>query len=83
MEKIIGADRVKNEVLSTVKEAEKKKILQTIKRKKANYTGYILHRNCFLKYVTEGKKGYKGREDEKEEVSRYWATLNKREDTGI
>ena len=34
MEKIIWADRVKNEeVLSTVKKAKKKKILQTIKRK--------------------------------------------------
>jgi hypothetical protein len=30
-------------------------ILQTIKRRKANWIGHILHRNCFLHHVTEGK----------------------------
>ena len=30
-----------------------KGILHTVKRRKANCIGYILRRNCFLKYVTE------------------------------
>jgi hypothetical protein len=32
--------------------------------------GHILCRNCLLKHVIEGK--LKGREDEEEDVSRYW-----------
>jgi hypothetical protein len=30
-------------------------ILHTIKRRKANWIGHILCRNCLLKHVTEGK----------------------------
>jgi hypothetical protein len=30
-------------------------ILQTIKRRKANWIGHILHRNCLLKHVIEEK----------------------------
>jgi hypothetical protein len=30
-------------------------ILQTIKRKKANWIGHNVRRNCLLKHVTEGK----------------------------
>jgi len=30
-------------------------MLNTIKRRKANSTGYILCRNCLLKHVIEGK----------------------------
>jgi len=37
--------------------------------------GHSLYRNCFLKYVTD-EKG-----NEKEDVSRYWMTLRKREST--
>jgi hypothetical protein len=33
----------------------KRKILNTIKRRKANWIGHILHRNCLLKHVIEGK----------------------------
>jgi hypothetical protein len=29
--------------------------LHTIKRRKANWIGHILHRNCLLKHVIEGK----------------------------
>ena len=43
------------EVLQRVK--EEKNILQTIKRRKANWIGHIWHRNCLLKQVTEGKMG--------------------------
>ena len=41
------------EMLHKVK--EERDILHTIKRRKANLTGYILHRNCLLKHVIEGK----------------------------
>jgi hypothetical protein len=33
----------------------KKNSLPTIKRRKANWIGHILRRNCLLKHVTEGK----------------------------
>jgi hypothetical protein len=53
-EKISWTDRVTNdEVLQRVK--EERHILQTIKRRKANWIGYILHRNCLLKHVIEVK----------------------------
>jgi hypothetical protein len=32
-----------------------KNILHTVKRRKANLIGHILHRNCFLKHIIEGK----------------------------
>jgi hypothetical protein len=54
MEKISWTDRVKNkEVLHRVK--EQRNILLTIKRRKANWIGQVLRRNCFLKHVIEGK----------------------------
>jgi hypothetical protein len=56
------------EVLQTVKE---RNILQTVKRRKANWNGHILHSNCLLKYIIEGK--IEGRievmEDKEEDVS--------------
>jgi hypothetical protein len=30
-------------------------ILHTINRRKANYIGHILRRNCFIRHATEGK----------------------------
>jgi hypothetical protein len=53
MEKISWTDRVRNEVLHRVK--EDRKILHRIKRRKANWIGHILRRNCLLKHVIEGK----------------------------
>jgi hypothetical protein len=53
MEKIRWADRVRNEVLHRVK--EERNILHTIKRRKANWIGHVLRRNCLLKHVIEGK----------------------------
>ena len=41
------------EVLHTVN--QKKNILQAISRKRANWIGHILSRNCLLKHVIEGK----------------------------
>jgi hypothetical protein len=40
------------EVLHRVK--EERNILHTIKRRKANWIGHILHSNCLLKYIIEG-----------------------------
>jgi hypothetical protein len=40
------------EVLHRVK--EERNIVHTIKRRKANWIGHILRRNCLLKYVIEG-----------------------------
>jgi len=46
--------RVRNEeVLPGVK--DERNILQKLNRRKANWIGHILHRNCFLKHVIEGK----------------------------
>jgi hypothetical protein len=42
------------------------------KRRKANWFGHFLRRNCLLKHVIER---YKGQEDEGEDVSSYWMTL--------
>jgi alpha-D-ribose 1-methylphosphonate 5-triphosphate synthase subunit PhnL len=53
MEKISWTDRVRNEVLHRVK--EERNILHTIKRRKANWIGHILRRNCLLEHVIEGK----------------------------
>jgi hypothetical protein len=53
-EKISWTDRVRNEdVLHRVK--EERNIVHTIKRRKANWIGHILRRNCLLKHVIKGK----------------------------
>jgi hypothetical protein len=48
-----NALKVKVQVLHRVK--EERNILHTIKRRKANWIGHILRRNCLLKHVIEGK----------------------------
>jgi hypothetical protein len=62
---ISWTDRVRNEVLRV---EEKRNILHTVKRRKANWIGHILRRNCLIKHVIEGKlegriemKGRRGR----------------------
>jgi len=52
MEKIHWTDRVRNEVLLTV---EERNILRTVKRRKGNWIGHILRRNCLLKDVIQEK----------------------------
>ena len=37
------------------RDKEERNNLHTVKRRKTNWIGYILRRNCLLKYVTEGK----------------------------
>jgi hypothetical protein len=83
MEKISWPDRVRNkEVLNSVK--EDRNILHTIKRRKTNWIGHILRRNCLLKHVIEGKlegrikiTGRRGRRrkqllDDLKKKRRYW-----------
>jgi len=54
MEKISWTDHVRNEeVLLRVK--EQRNILHEISKRKANWIGHILFRNCLLQRVTEGK----------------------------
>jgi ribosomal 50S subunit-associated protein YjgA (DUF615 family) len=54
MEQISWTDRVgSEEILRRVK--EERNILHTVKRRKANWIGHILRRNCLLKHVIEGK----------------------------
>jgi hypothetical protein len=56
MEKSSWTDRVRNEVpvLHRVKEEN---IMRRVNRRNAKWIGQILHRNCFLKHVIEGKVG--------------------------
>ena len=54
METINWTDRVKNEkVLHRV--TEERNILHTVNRRKADWMGHILRRNCLLKQAIEGK----------------------------
>jgi len=53
MGKILWTDHVRNEVLLTVK--EQKNILHEVSKRKANWIGHILRRNCLLQRVIEGK----------------------------
>jgi hypothetical protein len=52
---ISWTDRVRNGEVLQRRVKEERNILQTIKRSKANWIGHILHRNCLLKHVIEGK----------------------------
>ena len=62
---------------------EERNILKTVKRRKANCIGHIMRRNCLIRQVIEGKiQGREGvNKDDEEDVSSYWMTLRKREDT--
>ena len=54
MEKISWTDHLRNEeVLLKVK--EQRNILHEIRKRKANWIGHILRRNCLLQRVIEGK----------------------------
>ena len=54
MEKISWTDHVRNEdVLRRVK--EERNILHEIRKRKANWIGHILRRNCLKQQIIEGK----------------------------
>ena len=54
MEKISWTDHVRNEEV-LLRANEQRNILHEIRKWKANWIGHILHRNCLLQQVTEGK----------------------------
>jgi hypothetical protein len=64
---------------------EERNILHAIKRRKANWIGHILRRNCLLKHVTEAKIGVMGRRGRRrkqlpndfKETVRYWKKKEK------
>ena len=69
------------EVLQRVK--EERNIIHTVDRRKANWIGRILRRNCILKHIIEGKiggievMGRRGRRrklllNDLKEMKRYW-----------
>jgi hypothetical protein len=61
MQKISWTDGVRNEVLHGVK--GERNILHTVKRRKANWIGHILRRNCLVKHAIQRKIGRKDRSD--------------------
>jgi len=54
MEKISWTDHVRNEE-AVIRVKEQRNILHEIHKRKANWIGHILRRNCLLQLVTEGK----------------------------
>ena len=54
MEKISWTDHVRNEEL-LIRVNEQRNILLEISKRKANWIGHILRRNCLLQGVIEGK----------------------------
>ena len=53
MEKISWTDHVRNQALLRVK--KQRNILHEISKRKTNWIGHILQRNCFLQRVNEEK----------------------------
>jgi hypothetical protein len=54
MVKISWTDHVRNEEV-LLRVSEQRNILHEIRKRKANWIGHILRRNCLLKEVIEGK----------------------------
>jgi hypothetical protein len=54
MEKVSWTDHVRNEEL-LLRVNEQRNILHEIRKRKANWIGHILRRNCLVKQVIEGK----------------------------
>ena len=54
MEKISWTDHVRNEEVS-LRVDEQRNMLHEIRKRKANWIGHILRRNCLLKQVMERK----------------------------
>jgi hypothetical protein len=54
MERISWTDHVRNEEL-LLRVKEQRNDLHEISKRKANWIGHILSRNCLLRQVTEGK----------------------------
>jgi len=84
MEKISWTDHVRNEE-ELLRVKEQRNILHELSKRKANWIGHFLRRNCLLQGVIEGKikGGIEVNEDEEEDVGSYRMTLRKEEDTLI
>ena len=54
LEKISWTDHVRNEGV-LLQDNEQRNILHAIRKRKANWIGHILRRNCLLRQVIEGK----------------------------
>ena len=54
MENISWTDHVRNEVV-LLRVNEQRIILHEIRKRKANWIGHFLRRNCLVKQITEGK----------------------------
>jgi len=54
MEKISWTVHVRNEIV-LLRVNEQRNILHEISKRKANWIGHILHRNCLLQRVIKGK----------------------------
>jgi hypothetical protein len=54
MEKISWTDHLRNEEV-LLRVSEQRNILHEIRKRKANWIGHILRKNCLLKEVIEGK----------------------------
>jgi hypothetical protein len=87
MDKTSWTVRVNNEaVLHRVK--EERNILHTIRRRKADWIGHILRRNCLLKHIIEGKitgRRRRGRRRKQllnglKEGTRYWKLKEEAQD---
>jgi hypothetical protein len=83
MEKINWRNMRNEKVLLRVK--EQRNILHEICKRKANWIGRILRRNCLLQRVTEGKiqGGIEVTGRKEEDVRSYWMTVKKGEDALI
>ena len=73
-------DHVRNEEV-LLRVTAHRNILHEISKRKANWIGHILRRNCLLQRVIAGK--IKGEIEVTEDVGSYWMTLRKGEDTLI
>ena len=60
---------------------EQRNIIHEIRKRKANWIGHILRRNCLLQQVIEGKTKEQIQEDEEEGIRSYWMILRTGEDT--
>ena len=62
---------------------EQRHILYEISKRKANWIGHILRRNCLLQRVIDGKikGGIEVTRRAEEDVGSYWMTLRQGEDT--
>jgi hypothetical protein len=72
MEKISWTEHVRNEEV-LLRVMEQRNILHEINKQKANWIGHILHRNCLLRQVIEGKikGGIEVKEHKEEDVGSY------------